>query len=162
MPLSAPTPAAAADPAAFVPPLPAAATKPRGNPNLARAPAQPARLLDPRRARTRNGCPCRSPAIHGKLRCRMHGGRSPGPRTPESLPRRRPRGRIRVRDARTIHGNYGANARADNRFGITLPRINRVTVAAGHCRAHLPPAPIPAGADAPAASQRRHHRGRGP
>jgi hypothetical protein len=79
MPLSAPTPA---DPAALLPPLPTAATKRRGNPNLA--------LASHCGARTRAGCPCRSPAIHGKLRCRMHDGRSPSPRTPESLPRRRP------------------------------------------------------------------------
>lgn len=25
-------------------------------------------------ARTRSGAPCKSPAIHGKKRCRMHGG----------------------------------------------------------------------------------------
>ncbi|MCP3369990.1 HGGxSTG domain-containing protein [Bradyrhizobium cajani] len=25
-------------------------------------------------ARTRNGAPCRAPAVHGKTRCRMHGG----------------------------------------------------------------------------------------
>ncbi|WP_305880513.1 HGGxSTG domain-containing protein [Bradyrhizobium sp. CCGUVB1N3] len=25
-------------------------------------------------ARTRNGCACRAPAVHGKSRCRMHGG----------------------------------------------------------------------------------------
>jgi hypothetical protein len=25
-------------------------------------------------ARTRSGHPCRSPAVHGKRRCRMHGG----------------------------------------------------------------------------------------
>ena len=25
-------------------------------------------------ARTRSGQPCRSPAVHGKRRCRMHGG----------------------------------------------------------------------------------------
>jgi glucans biosynthesis protein len=25
-------------------------------------------------ARTRSGAPCRSPAVKGKLRCRMHGG----------------------------------------------------------------------------------------
>ena len=25
-------------------------------------------------ARTRSGGPCRSPAVHGKTRCRMHGG----------------------------------------------------------------------------------------
>ena len=31
------------------------------------------------RARTRKGTPCMSPAIVGARRCRMHGGRSPGP-----------------------------------------------------------------------------------
>ena len=117
---------APADPAAALPPPPTA-TKPRGNPNLALAPAQPARGLDPQGARTRAGCPCRSPAIHGKLRCRMH-----GPRTPE--------GRIRVREARTIHGNYGAKARADNRFRITLLRVTRVDIALDLYQAHLPPA----------------------
>ena len=29
-------------------------------------------------ARTRAGGPCRSPAIHGRARCRMHGGRGSG------------------------------------------------------------------------------------
>ncbi|MGA0543690.1 HGGxSTG domain-containing protein [Brevundimonas sp. VNH65] len=29
-------------------------------------------------ARTRAGTPCQSPAIKGRKRCRMHGGRSPG------------------------------------------------------------------------------------
>lgn len=29
-------------------------------------------------AKTRAGHPCKSPAIRGKKRCRMHGGRSPG------------------------------------------------------------------------------------
>ncbi|WP_414642036.1 HGGxSTG domain-containing protein [Brevundimonas sp.] len=29
-------------------------------------------------ARTRAGTPCQSPAIKGKRRCRMHGGKSPG------------------------------------------------------------------------------------
>ena len=29
-------------------------------------------------ARTRNGNPCGAPAIRGKARCRMHGGKSPG------------------------------------------------------------------------------------
>jgi hypothetical protein len=121
MPHSALT--APADPAAVLPPPPTA-TKPRGNPNLALAPRCG--------ARTRAGCPCRSPAIHGKLRCRMHGGRSPGPRTPE--------GRIRVREARTIHGNYGAKARADNRFRITMLRVTRVDIALDLYQAHLPPA----------------------
>src|SRR5580658_8857381 len=123
MPHAALTATAPADPAAVLPP-PATATKPRGNPNLALAPRCG--------ARTRAGCPCRSPAIHGKLRCRMHGGRSPGPRTPE--------GRDKVRAARTIHGNYGANARAENRFLITVRSISRVDAAALLCHAYLPPA----------------------
>lgn len=29
-------------------------------------------------AKTRTGQPCKSPAIHGKARCRMHGGKSTG------------------------------------------------------------------------------------
>lgn len=29
-------------------------------------------------AKTRTGLPCKSPAIHGKARCRMHGGNSTG------------------------------------------------------------------------------------
>jgi hypothetical protein len=90
--------------------------------------------------RTRSGRPCRSPAIHGKLRYRMNGVRGRGPRTPESLPRRRPGGRIRVRRARTIHGNYGANARAENRYRVTLLCISRVDIAARRYRPHLRPA----------------------
>jgi hypothetical protein len=62
----------------------------------------------------------------------MHGGRSPGPRTPE--------GREKVRAAHTIHGRYGAKARADNRFRTTLRCISRVDAAALLCQAYLPPA----------------------
>ena len=62
----------------------------------------------------------------------MHGRRSLGPRTPES--------RVRVHDARTIHGGHGAEARAENRFCITVLRINRVTIASDFYHAHLPPA----------------------
>jgi len=29
-------------------------------------------------AKTRNGKPCRSPAVQGKTRCRMHGGKGSG------------------------------------------------------------------------------------
>ncbi len=35
----------------------------------------------------RTGLPCLQPAIHGKKRCRLHGGKSTGPRTPEGLAR---------------------------------------------------------------------------
>ena len=98
--------------------------KPRGNPTLA---------LVPRcGARTRGGCPCRAPAIHGKLRCRMHGGRSTGPRTPEGL--------ARLRAARTSHDNVAAKARALDRWRLTLLRRSRVDAAAQRYQAHLPPA----------------------
>ena len=126
---------------AALPPAPPIAAKPRGNPNLALAPAQPPRGLDPWGARTHAGCLCRSPAIPGKFRCRMHCVRSPDPRMPESLPLRRPGGRIRARDVRTIHGNYGANTCADNRHRLTLLRISRVDITLGRYQAHLPPTP---------------------
>jgi hypothetical protein len=109
-----------ADPTADPPP----AKKPRGNPNLHLAPRCG--------ARTRSGCPCRSPAIHGKLRCRMHGGRSTGPRTPKGFDD--------LRAAHTTHGNTGAEARAKKRFRLTMLRRNRVKVAAVRYKHHLPPA----------------------
>jgi uncharacterized protein YjcR len=34
-------------------------------------------------AKTRSGKPCRSPAVHGKKRCRMHGG-APGSGAPKN------------------------------------------------------------------------------
>ena len=55
-------------------------------------------------ARTRQGRPCTVPAIKGKRRCRMHGGKSTGPRTPEGLQR--------SRRARWKHGRYSREARA--------------------------------------------------
>jgi hypothetical protein len=62
----------------------------------------------------------------------MHGGRSTGPRTPKGLER--------LRAARTIHGNDGAEPRARKRYRLTLMRRVRVTVAATDYQAHLPPA----------------------
>src|ERR1041385_1352231 len=38
-------------------------------------------------ARNRQGQPCRCPAIRGKQRCRLHGGKSTGPRTKEGFHR---------------------------------------------------------------------------
>jgi len=83
---------------------------PRGNPNLA-----------PRcGARTRQGCPCKGPAMRNG-RCRMHGGRSTGPRTAEGL--------ARLRAARTRHGGYSAEARAFERSCRVLIRDTRVLLA---------------------------------
>ena len=50
------------------------------------------------RARTRANAPCRAPAVRGGKRCRMHGGGSSGPKTPE--------GRERSRRARLKHGKF--------------------------------------------------------
>jgi hypothetical protein len=98
------------------------ASRPRGNPNLHLAPRCG--------ARTRTGCPCRAPAIHGRRRCRMHGGRSTGPRTEEGLQR--------LRAAHTVHGRYAAAARAEWRHDrVMLTRI-RVLCDAARFRAWLP------------------------
>jgi hypothetical protein len=59
-------------------------------------------------AKTRNGTPCQSPAMPNG-RCRMHGGASTGPRTPEGLER--------CRAARLKHGRYSAEAVARRRAG---------------------------------------------
>ena len=92
------------------PPAPPPPTKRRGNPTLA--------LIPRCGARTRAGCPCRAPAIHGKLRCRMHGGRSTGPRTADGL--------ARLRAARTTHGRAGAMARALARHHVSFLRRGAV------------------------------------
>ncbi len=105
-----------------IPPPPA--KKPRGNPTL--------HLAHRCGARTRAGCPCQAPAIRGKLRCRLHGGRSTGPRTPQ--------GRENIRKARTKHGRYSANERAERRYLITLLRRNRIKVAAKRYLDFLHPA----------------------
>lgn len=46
----------------------------------------------------RTGLPCRAPACHGKRRCRLHGGKSTGPRTAAGLER--------SKRARWKHGRY--------------------------------------------------------
>lgn len=51
----------------------------------------------------RTGEPCRAPACRGKRRCRFHGGKSTGPRTPEGL--------ANSRRARRTHGAYSVETR---------------------------------------------------
>jgi hypothetical protein len=53
-------------------------------------------------ARTRQATACRQPAMPNG-RCRLHGGRSTGPRTADGLER--------IRAARTKHGRYSAEIR---------------------------------------------------
>ena len=74
---------------------------------------QPARLADAPRcgARTREGGECRSPAVRGRQRCRMHGGTNPGAPTGN-------------RNARK-HGGYSASAMAAARYLKMIARLVR-------------------------------------
>jgi hypothetical protein len=51
-------------------------------------------------AKTRQGTPCQNPVVTDRNRCRMHGGKSTGPRTAE--------GKARVAAAHTKHGRRSA------------------------------------------------------
>ncbi len=53
---------------------------------------------------------CRSPAVAGKTKCRIHGGRSTGPKTAA--------GKARIAAANTVHGRETREARADRRVKL--------------------------------------------
>ena len=53
----------------------------------------------------RTGLRCRAPAMVSKTKCRFHGGKSTGPKTPE--------GRQRCAAAKTIHGRETTNMRLE-------------------------------------------------
>jgi hypothetical protein len=98
---------------------------PRGNPNLA-----------PRcgaKART-TGCACQAPAM-ANGRCRSHGGKSTGPRTPTGL--------ANLAAANTTHGNYaqaglGAELRVHIRHCRVVARRIRLKQAASRYLRWLP------------------------
>jgi len=56
-------------------------------------------------AKTRGGAPCKNPPVTGKARCRMHGGRSTGAKTPE--------GRARLSALHLKHGRSTTEAKAE-------------------------------------------------
>ena len=58
-------------------------------------------------AKTRRGTECQKPAIKGRSRCQLHGGRSTGPRTEE--------GRARIAAAHYKHGNRTKERLAENK-----------------------------------------------
>jgi len=68
----------------------------------------------------RTGRPCNAPAMPNG-RCRMHGGKSTGPRTPEGLER--------SRKANWRHGAYSAEAIADRRKAAAAVRALRQLLA---------------------------------
>jgi hypothetical protein len=75
-------------------------------------------------AKTRTGTPCRCPAMWSErtqryTRCRLHGGASTGPRTPEGLQA--------SRRARYVHGGYSVAVR---RQWCELRMLERVAFAA--------------------------------
>ena len=70
-------------------------------------------------ARTRSGVKCKAPAMSNG-RCRMHGGKSTGPRTTEGLER--------MRRANTRHGIYSEESRRQMRAVRKLVREARQTV----------------------------------
>src|SRR5215207_7007286 len=61
----------------------------------------------------RSGCPCRSPAM-ANGRCRMHGGKSTGPKTTE--------GKERCRRAKLKHGGYTREAVLERRQATAARR----------------------------------------
>ena len=65
-------------------------------------------------AKTRRGTECQKPAIKGRSRCQLHGGRSTGPKTPE--------GRARIAAANYKHGNRTNERLAENK---ALAQSNR-------------------------------------
>ena len=66
---------------------------------------------------------CRAPAERGRRICRFHGARSSGPKTAE--------GKLRAKQARTIHGNSTRAARLE--LSQELLEIQRLRVLAYLC-----------------------------
>jgi hypothetical protein len=67
-------------------------------------------------AKTRDGNPCINWGMSNG-RCRMHGGKSTGAKTPEGLER--------IREARTKHGRYSAKAIVERRLIREFFRQNK-------------------------------------
>lgn len=66
-------------------------------------------------AKTRKGTPCRAPAMKNG-RCRLHGGKSTGPKTPEGIER--------IRQAHLKHGEYTKEAIAERKeFNALLRQL---------------------------------------
>jgi len=62
----------------------------------------------------RTGNPCKSPAIRGRNRCRMHGGRSTGAVTAEGIEK--------VRKANWVHGGQSLKAKQSRQESVATRR----------------------------------------
>ena len=70
-------------------------------------------------AKTRNGAPCKNwGMVNG--RCRMHGGKSTGARTPEGIER--------IRKANWKHGRYSVEAQRERRLVRQLIKVSKDTI----------------------------------
>ena len=77
-------------------------------------------------AKTRKGAPCQAPAMKNG-RCRLHGGKSTGPKTPEGIEK--------IRQVHLKHGRYTKNAIASRKefnyllrkYKETIGKINELT-----------------------------------
>ena len=67
-------------------------------------------------AKTRKGTPCKGPAMRNG-RCRMHGGKSTGPRTPGGL--------AKSKKANWKHGFYSEEMAAERKFVRSMLRESR-------------------------------------
>jgi hypothetical protein len=78
-------------------------------------------------ARTRGGSSCQAPAM-ANGRCRLHGGRSTGPKTAEGIER--------IRRAVTKHGRYSAAAKIEQQqiraWFAKWPRVDSSDPEYGH------------------------------
>jgi hypothetical protein len=70
----------------------------------------------PNPAKTRSGTPCQCPAMKNG-RCRLHGGLSTGPKTPEGIER--------IRRANLKHGKYTKAAKHERRLFRAMVRDSR-------------------------------------
>lgn len=83
---------------------------------------RPAFMRAPRcLARNRRGQPCQAPAMRGRKRCRLHGGKATGAKTAE--------GRERIRQAHLVHGMYTPEMIALRREARQLSRAIREMIA---------------------------------
>ena len=67
-------------------------------------------------AKTRKGTACQKPPLTGKARCRLHGGLSTGPKTPEG----KARSRLRIG---STDGGLGPSLKLVSRYGLACRAV---------------------------------------